>query len=82
MSRPMQAKGPHQGDDVTLRFKAASAAVALALSVAACSAQAESGSQASPAPSASASAAVSEPALRPEGTILFLRTTGNDQHAY
>jgi Tol biopolymer transport system component len=34
------------------------------------------------APSASASAAPSEPAVRPEGTILFLRTTGDDDHAY
>jgi Tol biopolymer transport system component len=33
-------------------------------------------------PSASASAAVAEPALHPQGTIVFLRTTGDDDHAY
>jgi hypothetical protein len=43
------------------------------------------GGSAAPSPSAlaaSASAAVSKPAVHPEGTILFLRTTGNDLHAY
>jgi len=39
-------------------------------------------SQASPTPSASTSAAVAEPALHPDGTIVFLRTTGEDDHAY
>jgi Tol biopolymer transport system component len=34
------------------------------------------------APSASASAAPSEPAARPEGTILVLRTSGDDDHTY
>ena len=34
------------------------------------------------APSASASEAALEPALRPQGTIVFLRTTGDDDHAY
>ena len=34
------------------------------------------------APSASAPAAVSEPTLHPQGTIVFLRTTGDDDHAY
>jgi Tol biopolymer transport system component len=35
-----------------------------------------------PSASASASAAVAEPALHPQGTIVFLRTTGDDDHAY
>jgi Tol biopolymer transport system component len=34
------------------------------------------------APSPSPSAAPSEPAVRPEGQILFLRTSGDDDHAY
>ena len=34
------------------------------------------------AQSAAASMAVVEPAMHPEGTIVFLRTTGDDDHAY
>ncbi len=34
------------------------------------------------APTASASPEVSEPGLHPQGTIAFLRTTGDDDHAY
>jgi Tol biopolymer transport system component len=37
---------------------------------------------ASSPPTPSSSTAMSPGVLRPEGTILFLRTTGNDEHAY
>lgn len=50
------------------------------MALAACSAPAQSGSPAIPSESASAPSA--EPALRPEGTVLFLRTTVGDEHAY
>jgi Tol biopolymer transport system component len=63
-------------------FIVAPAAVAIALWLAACSAPAESGSEAIPSSLASVPNASIEPALSPEGTILFLRTSGNDLHAY
>ena len=63
---------------------ALSAAVGVVLQLGACSARAPSASEAvgSPSVSASPSAAATESGLRPEGTILFLRTTGNDVHTY
>jgi Tol biopolymer transport system component len=58
-------------------------AVAVVIWLGACSAAEPSASEASPsksAPASAASAAASEPGLHPEGTIVFLRTTGNDRH--
>ena len=64
------------------RFVTAPAVAAVALLLAACSAPAQSGSETNPSISVPASAATSEPALSPEGTILFVRTTGNDVQAF
>ena len=64
------------------QFIVAPVAIAVAVCSAACSAPGQSSSEASPSSSVPASAAASQPALSPEGTILFLRTTGNDIQAY
>jgi Tol biopolymer transport system component len=64
------------------QFITASAALGLALWLAACSAPAESGSEAIPSASAHTSVAATEPSLRPQGTIVFLRTAGRDEQAF
>lgn len=75
----MQINVPSQGThvDIPRRYLI----VAVSVWLAACSSAASSSSQPIPSASAPESVAASEPALHPKGTIFFLRTTGNDQHA-